>query len=199
MRLTAAVMANTTAYRLWQAPQVRLKLAPVLRHNDLSRVTRVLDVACGPGTNTRFFAHADYLGIDINDRYLEYARRVYGRRYIQADLLDDNANMEGCFDFVLVNSFFHHVDDEDTSRILTRLRGLVTPTGHIHIVDLVLPETPGIARFLARRDRGRFARTLDHCRTLFEACFEPVVFERYRLSLGGITLWDMVYFKGRPR
>jgi len=199
MRLASAVMANTTAYRLWQAPFVRQKLAPVLCHNDLSRVGRVLDVACGPGTNTSIFAHADYLGIDINARYLDYARRIYGRRYVQADVLNYNGDMEGRFDFVLVNSFFHHVDDEGTGRILTRLRGLMTPSGHIHIVDLVLPGTPGIARFLARGDRGRFARTLDQCRTLFEACFEPVVFERYRLSLAGITLWDMVYFKGKPR
>jgi SAM-dependent methyltransferase len=199
MRLAAAVMDNTTAYRLWQVPFARSKLAPVLRHNDLSRVRRVLDAACGPGTNTSVFAHADYLGVDANARYLDYARRVYGRRYLQADLLDYDGHGEGRFDFVLVNSFFHHVDDEATNGILKRVHGLVTPTGHIHIVDLVLPETPGIALFLARNDRGRFARTLARSRTLFEVNFEPVVFERYRLSLGGITLWDMVYFKGRPR
>jgi SAM-dependent methyltransferase len=192
-------MANTTAYRLWQAPFVHQKLAPVLSHTDLSRVRRVLDAACGPGTNTRFFAHADYLGIDINGRYLDYARRIYGRRYLQADLLNYNGEGEGRFDFVLVNSFFHHVDDADTRGILMRLRGLTAPGGHIHIVDLVLPESPGIARFLARNDRGSFARTLDHCRTLFDAYFEPVVFERYRISFAGITLWNMVYFKGKPR
>jgi SAM-dependent methyltransferase len=199
MKLPSGFMANTTAYRLWQAPFARQKLAPVLRHNDLSRVRRVLDAACGPGTNSGFFPHADYLGIDINDRYLDYARRIYGRRYVQADLLDYNVDTNGRFDFVLVNSFFHHVDDAGTRGILARLHGLIAPGGHIHIVDLVLPESPGIARFLARSDRGSFARTLDQCRALFEADFEPVVFERYRLSLAGVTLWKMVYFKGKPR
>ena len=199
MRLPSSVMANTTAYRLWQAPFVRQKLAPVFSHNDLSRVSRVLDAACGPGTNTRFFAHADYLGIDLNGRYLNYARRTYGRRFVQADLLEYTGELDGLFDFVLVNSFFHHVDDAGTRGILARLGGLVAPNGHIHIVDLVLPSTPGIARFLARNDRGSFARTLDRCRALFEASFEPVVFEQYRISLAGATLWDMVYFKGKPR
>jgi hypothetical protein len=34
---------------------------------------------------------------------------------------------------------------------------------------------------------------------LFEGVFEPVVFERYPLTVMGVTLWDMVYCKGRPR
>lgn len=199
MRLTSRIMANTTAYRFWQAPFARQKLAPVLCHNDLSNVRRALDAACGPGTNTGFFAQADYVGIDINDSYLDYARRVHGRRYIQADLLDYTGDMEGRFDFVLVNSFFHHVDDANTGRILTRLFDVMAPGGHIHILDLVLPESPGIARFLARNDRGTFTRTLEQWRTLFEAHFEPVVFEPYRVSLAGLTLWNMVYFKGKSR
>ena len=192
-------MVNTTAYRLWQAPFARQKLAPVLFHNDLTRVERVLDAACGPGTNTRFFAHADYLGIDINGKYLDYARRTYGRRYVQADLLDYNGDLEGRFDFVLVNSFFHHVDDANTRGILARLGALTAPNGHIHILDLVLPDSPGVARFLTRNDRGSFPRSLEQCRALFETCFEPVLFEPYRLSLAGVTLWNMVYFKGKLR
>ena len=62
MRLTDQVMENPHAYRLWQAPFAEPKFAPVLAHNDLSRVRRVLDVGCGPGTNTHHFAGADYLG-----------------------------------------------------------------------------------------------------------------------------------------
>jgi SAM-dependent methyltransferase len=199
MRLPSGIMANATAYRFWQAPFARQKLAPVLSHNDLTRIRRVLDAACGPGTNTSFFAHVDYLGIDINGQYLDYARRTYGRRYLQADLLDYNGDLEGSFDFVLVNSFFHHVDDVGTDGILERLRGLIAPNGHIHILDLVLPDSPGIARFLARNDRGSFARSVDQYRELFERYFEPVLFEPYRLSLAGVTLWNMVYFKGKPR
>ena len=199
MSVRSALMAHTTAYRLWQRPFVLQKLAPVLRHNDLMRVKRVLDAACGPGTNTAFFAHTDYLGIDINDGYLDYARRIYGRRYRRVDLLNDDSDLERDFDFVLVNSFFHHVDDAGASRILARLRHSIVTGGHIHIVDLVLPESPGIARFLARSDRGSFPRPLERCRTLFEEYFEPMVFEPYRLSISRVTLWNMVYFKGKPR
>jgi hypothetical protein len=38
---------------------------------------------------------------------------------------------------------------------------------------------------------------LEEWRLLFEGLFEPVVFEPYRLTGMGATLWNMVYFKGR--
>jgi SAM-dependent methyltransferase len=195
----AGIMGNTWAYRAWQAPFAGEKLRPVVRHNDLSRVRRVLDVACGPGTNTAAFAHADYVGIDINEGYVNYARRKYARRFVAADMLAFDAGREGQFDFVLVNSFFHHVDSPGTLRILRHLSGLIAPGGHIHVLDLVMPPSPGVARFLAKSDRGAFPRPLAEWRGLFTDAYEPVVFEPYRLSLGGVTLWNMVYFKGRPR
>ena len=80
MKLHARVMENTLAYRLWQAPFAEQKLAPLFAHNDLRAVRRVLDVGCGPGTNTPHFADADYLGIDFNAAYIDSARRRHGRR-----------------------------------------------------------------------------------------------------------------------
>jgi trans-aconitate methyltransferase len=64
-------MENTLAYRLWQAPFRAEKFAPILAHNDMTRIRRVLDVGCGPGTNTQYFAHGDYIGIDMNAKYIE--------------------------------------------------------------------------------------------------------------------------------
>jgi len=52
MKAYARVMENTLAYRVWQAPFAEKKLAPLYAHNDVARARRVLDVGCGPGTNT---------------------------------------------------------------------------------------------------------------------------------------------------
>ena len=56
-------------YRAWQAPFAEQKLAPVMRHNVMGAVRRVLDVGCGPGTNAPHFEGLDYLGLDINPDY----------------------------------------------------------------------------------------------------------------------------------
>ncbi len=199
MKLTAHIMENTQAYRLWQAPFVEEKFAPVLAHNDLDRVRRVLDVGCGPGMNTHHFAHADYLGIDHNRGYIEYARRRHGRNFVVADVTCYRAAPGDRFDFILVNNMLHHIDTPTARRILSHLNTLLTDDGHLHIIELVLPERRSIARFLARMDRGEFPRLLQEWREMFGDIFAPVVFEHFRLTGLGATLWEMVYFKRRAR
>jgi SAM-dependent methyltransferase len=199
MKLTDRLMENPHVYRLWQAPYAELKFAPILAHNDLTRVRRVLDVGCGPGTNTHHFAGAGYLGIDSNVGCIEYARRRHKRDFLLADVTHYTAAPDARFDFILLNSFLHHIDTAAARRLLAHLRTLLTDDGHVHILDLVLPVRPSIARFLARIDRGEFPRPMQEWLDLVTGIFEPAVLEPYRLTALGATLWDMVYFKGRAK
>lgn len=192
-------MEHTLAYRIWQAPFAQQKLAPLFAHNDVRSARRVLDVGCGPGTNTHHFADADYLGIDINAAYIESARRRHGREFIVADVTKYEVPDDRRFDLILANSLFHHIETTATQRILAHLASLLAPGGHMHVFDLVLPPRPSVSRLLARADRGDHPRPLEEWRELFTAAFEPVVFEPYPLGMAGMTLWNMVYFKGRAR
>ena len=199
MSLATSVLERTWAYRAWQAPFAGQKFVPILAHNSIANVRRVMDVACGPGTNTQFFNQADYLGIDLNESYIENARKRHRRKFAVADVRNYRVAPEERFDFVLVNSFLHHLNTSDVVSLLTHLKSLLTEDGHIHMLELVLPQKPSIARWLALQDRGKFARPLDEWREIFEGLFEPVIFEPYRLTGLGATLWNMVYFKGRVR
>jgi trans-aconitate methyltransferase len=199
MKAHARLMENTLAYRVRQAPFAERKLAPLFAHNDVARARRVLDVGCGPGTNTHHFAGADYLGIDFNAAYIESARRRHGRQFVVADVTTYQVSSDQRFDLILANSLFHHIDDAATRRILAHLATLLADDGHMHIMDLVLPSAPSVSRLLAHADRGDYPRPLEAWRELFTRAFEPVVFEPYPLGAGGVTLWNMVYFKGRAR
>jgi SAM-dependent methyltransferase len=171
----------------------------VLQHNDLAAVRRVLDVGCGPGTNTPHFTQADYLGVDFNEKYIAYARARHARKFITADVTTWTVAEGERYDFVLCNSLFHHIDTPNTRRILEHLSTLLADDGHVHILDLVLPADPSIGRLLARMDRGDWPRPLEEWREIFSATFEPVVFEPYPVGALGVTLWNMIYFKGKPR
>jgi SAM-dependent methyltransferase len=199
MKSYARLMENAFAYRVWQTPFAEKKLAPLYLHNDLARVRRVLDVGCGPGTNTAHFASADYLGIDINPAYIESARRRHGREFLVADVTKYDVVPEQRFDLILANSLFHHIETPSVRRILAHLATLLSDDGNVHVFDLVLPGGASISRLLARADRGEYPRPLEVWRELFTSVFEPVVFEPYPLGAAGMTLWDMVYFKGRAR
>jgi SAM-dependent methyltransferase len=197
--LMSYLLERTPVYSLWQAPFAAEKLAPVLAHNDLTRVRRVLDVGCGPGTNTHCFREADYLGVDINADYIKSARRKHKRPFVVADVTTYADDAAGKFDFILVNSFLHHVNDADADKILSRLATWLTPGGHIHILELVLPGDRSIAQLLANWDRGKYPRPLGDWRALFEKHLDIVVLELYSMKRAAFTLWNMVYCKGRAK
>ena len=194
-------MGQPWVYRLWMAPFADKKFAPIVAQNDMTRVRRVLDVGCGPGTNSSFFSAYDYLGIDLNPQYIRDAEKRYGnnsgrRRFLAQDAARFVAAPDERFDFVLINSFLHHIDDTTVRSILANIGNLLTEEGHVHILDLVLPETASVPRFLARSDRGDYPRPLERWYEIFSECFQPLHFEPYDVSAFGVPLWKMVYFKG---
>jgi len=199
MNTLDAIMSRPAVYRLWMAPFAEDKFAPILAHNDLSTVRRVLDVGCGPGTNTRYFAQSDYLGIDLNPDYIESAKRRHGRQFVAVDAAEFVADPSKRFDFILINSFLHHLDTPTTRRILLNLSGLLTPDGHIHILELVLPRSCSVARFLASADRGKFARPIEEWKDILDNIFSQAILEPYSLRMCGVPLWHMVYFKGKAK
>jgi SAM-dependent methyltransferase len=192
------LLENPRVYRLWQVPFAEAKFAPVRRHGEPAAARRVLDVGCGPGTNARFFSKSDYLGLDINPKYIEQAKRRFGDRFVVADVTRDELPEREPFDFVLVNSLLHHLDTHDVRKLLAAVSRRLEADGHVHILDLVQPKRLGVAGLLARLDRGDFPRPLAVWETLFSEAFEPVVLEPYPLPRRP-TLWNMVYFKGRAR
>jgi hypothetical protein len=67
----------------------------------------------------------------------------------------------------------------------------------VHVIELVMPERACVARLLAAGDRGDYARPLGRWNEILSEHFCPVVFVPYPVKAFGITLWNLVYFKGR--
>src|SRR5206468_10422176 len=110
MKSLTRIMELTHAYRLWQAPFVTEKFGPVVAHNDMRQVKRVLDVGCGPGSNARNFSDVHYVGIDHNPAYIEYARRHFQGNFIVDDATSYQVDSTERSDFILAIRFIHHFD-----------------------------------------------------------------------------------------
>lgn len=186
-------------YRTWQAPFASAKLKPFLAHADLARTHRVLDIGCGPGTNARVFAGRDYVGIDINPEYIRTASSRHPGRWVVGDVTDETIFPDEQFDCVFANSLMHHLDDAAVRNLLGRMARLTAPGGKVHVLDLVRPAHASAGRVLARLDRGRFARPIEHWRTLFNEHLHVERFEPYAFGLPLVPLWQMVYFVGVPK
>jgi SAM-dependent methyltransferase len=193
------ILVHPRAYLFWQGKFAEQKLSHVSAHSDMSTIRTVLDVGCGPGTNTHHFSSAGYLGVDVNPAYIEYARKHHRREFLVADVCQYSAEPGKKYDFVLVNSFLHHIDLANTKRILSHLSTLLTDDGHVHIIELVMPKQGFLPRRLSLLDRGKYVRPLQEWKEIFSEAFEPVVFEPFWLTRMGINFWQMVYFKGKAR
>src|SRR5205814_3735666 len=154
--------------------------------NDLQEVHRVLDVGCGPGTNARHFAHAQYTGIDCNPAYIDYARRRHRGEFVVADATIYQVPSDQRFDFILVNSFLHHIDAENCRSILSHLGTLLPENGHVHILDLVLAKETSVARWLTLHDRGDFPRLSEELLDIVADTLQPVLVEPYELRMFGL-------------
>ncbi len=199
LQIAAEVTRFPLVYRAWQAPFVLDKIAPLIRRGELLGARRVLDVGCGPGTNAPQFEHANYVGIDISERYIQTAQRRHAGTFVTADVSTYEPEADARFDFVLINSLLHHLDENAAHHILDAVAQQLDDGGHVHILELVLPTRPSPAWLLAKADRGHYPRPLESWRGLFCEHFDERVFEPYAVRRFGVDLWQMVYFKGGRR
>jgi SAM-dependent methyltransferase len=179
LRRIHAVLANPDAYWLVQR---MLGAEAVHRHvlKEHARVQagdRVLDLGCGPGRILDFLPDVDYLGFDVSPEYIQAARRRYGARarFELADISQAELDGRPPFDLVLALGVLHHLDDGKAGRLMTLAAKGLGPAGRLVTLDPAFtPGQPRIARWLARRDRGRHVRTPEGYRRLAEQAFGAV-------------------------
>lgn len=108
------------------------------------RANRVLDLACGTGIVLERLAlrypHAELVGVDLTQEYLDVAEAKLRRKGIQARLIHANAEnvaLEGHFDAVSASYLPKYVDAD---RLLTNLTPHVAPGGTVVMHDFTVPK-----------------------------------------------------------
>jgi SAM-dependent methyltransferase len=190
------LLDHPLGYRLWQGPFAAQKLIPLQRRIGRGPYGRVLDVACGPGTNTAAFRGPGYHGIDLNPRYIADATRTHGPLFEVADATTYRGPAGIQYDLILINSFLHHLDDGQVRTVLDHLRTLLAPGGTLQIMELVRPPRGVLTRALAALDRGKFARPVEAWITLIGRSVRITHSEPYALGAPGLDLWAMLYLEG---
>jgi ubiquinone/menaquinone biosynthesis C-methylase UbiE len=107
-----------------------------------------LDVACGPGFQSRALARAgaQVSGIDATPAFIEHARSLFASEEIE------NARFEVGdaehlpfdspeFDLAICRSAYHHFPNPD--RVLSEMARVVRPGGRVVIADMLGPTDPG--------------------------------------------------------
>ena len=124
--------------------------------------TKVLDVACGPGSLFPYLSQTDYTGIDLNVRSIQHARELYGNRgrFLAGDVTHGLPGEAGSYDLIVVSALLHHLGDNEARTLFSELQGLLKPAGRIVTIDNVwLDRQHPVACLVNRLDSGLNVRT----------------------------------------
>lgn len=172
------------------------KIAPFRRYSRNVNYQSVLDLGSGPGTNAPLFQNRDYVGVDFNEKYTAFATEKFKGRFVTSCAIDFSKDCTEQFDLIIVNSLLHHLNDDETSTLMSHCANRIKQNGTIHIIDSVLPTHFSLKRTLAKLDRGKFVRPLSRWEELVFSHFKKCHLEFYTLNLFGLPAYDMFYFVG---
>jgi 2-polyprenyl-3-methyl-5-hydroxy-6-metoxy-1,4-benzoquinol methylase len=145
----------------------RKRLALLREWGVAGRGASVLDIGCGIGQYSSITS-GRYVGVDLNDRYVTYARLRRGgenRQFISRDVCELAANGER-FDAVLMVDFLHHLPDRACQDVLKAAARL--SRGPVVSFEPVTAQTNPVGRWIVDHDRGDYVRNQDRLHGLFD-------------------------------
>ena len=156
------VLAFPRAYELWLNLVGAPACAKVLVNEYVQpRVgDRILDIGCGPGTIVNYLPACDYMGFDLNPKYIEIAKAHFPAAHFVCERVSQfSLANEKSFDVVLALGIVHHLDDAEARQLFQTAYDALRPGGKLVTVDGVWVDGQSAgARWLLARDRGEYVR-----------------------------------------
>lgn len=135
---------------------------------------RVLDIGCGTGEFSVFFNPDMYTGIDIEKKYIDYAKKNYKGTFLVGDATE-LAFPGGSFQKIIIVGMLHHLDDETCGSVLEEVRRVLAPNGTFLLMeDVNRPQNHFLTRLLHRLDNGDFIRTKNSYENLVKKYFSVI-------------------------
>lgn len=154
------------------------RVSAIREYLDIQPSARIIDIGCGPGHILRHLpAGVDYVGFDIDEPSIAYARARFGQRGQFHCRLFDGAGVQefGPADVVMMNGVLHHIPDAELTETLGHVRDVLKPGGVLFTLDgCYAPGQSRLAKWLLDNDRGVHVREADGYRALLEGTFSQV-------------------------
>jgi len=151
--------------RVFNNPNIFEAVRNIMNRQMISRIEKrvyldgksIIDVGCGTGTYS-VLAKGPYLGVDLNARFILFARKKYGGRRHKFEVKDATTyTPKKKFDTSFFFSMLHHFSDAENDRILRQLARI---SKEVIIIDLIRPRNNLLKAFIVDLDRGDHVRPL---------------------------------------
>ena len=118
----------------------------------------IVDIGCGTGQILQYLRPREYLGLDINAKYLEQAETKFGRENIKFKNSDarNMPKLNRSYELVLIVNFIHHLDDKGLEKTLKGIKNNIKFNKFI-LVDSK-PDFGIFTKLLEMGDQGNYFR-----------------------------------------
>lgn len=145
----------------------------------------VLDFGCGIGSSSYLFESSNYLGVDCDDKRINYAKKLYPEyNFITTKdgLLPLSQNS---VDYIMILSVLHHMPTEELTDSLKEFKRVLKSDGNIIIVEPCFFKKARMRNwYMSKLDKGKYIRNEDEYLDLFrKANYKTKVIKRYNQLL----------------
>lgn len=190
MNMINILLENPLIYSMWANPLNRQKRNMIQKILPEVNNSRVLDIGCGPASNTSLFLSSDYTGIDSNPYYIDKAKKIYPQKIFFVQDVTNLKLEKKSFDLIYINALLHHLNDDMIKTLMTNLYSLMSSDGKIVLLEPIIPHKNNqLQTILMKLDRGDYYRSPDEYCQLSTQTFYIEKKEIFPLKLYGITGW----------
>lgn len=166
-----------------------------LDHDTAGRTSaeKVLDLPCGTGEFCTLFSPESYHGMDISEKYIEYARKKFKRRFLYGDAKKSGFDSD-YFDKILTLGFLHHLDDSSVNSVLKEVNRILKPDGTLLLIEdaPITNKFNILGRVILNNDIGSNIRSGAEYKAMFEKYFIVEKFYEIKSGLFNYSVFVLV-------
>lgn len=175
------ILEDSSVYNLWQfiIGGEGVHRAFINEYCKPKKHSRILEIGCGTGTILEHIdkdLNVNYCGYDENPVYIDFAKKRYGDRGSFYSSRVNNANIPtGSFDIVLALGILHHLDEQESLKLIESAWDSLSPGGFLFSADPVWTNRQSrLEKYLMSKDRGQNIRTEEGYIQLMRKQFENI-------------------------
>lgn len=157
----------------------------------LSEDKQVLDFGCGTGNNAFIFDPSRYLGVDIDQKRIDFANRLYAEHSFLC--IDDGVlPIESkSIDMIFICAVLHHISDQDIAAHMGEFDRILKQDGLILVFEPCLFQGSRMNNWIMTTfDDGQYIRKEGDYLRLFDKRFKTRVHDRFKT----INCYNALFF-----